>query len=104
DGAIEGQHARLRGRCRSRGCCLGTRVHVSGPLNRPPRRPLSAVDAAQKDTAGFTPHAVFVTSRQITIEPVPHDKPPVAGSLGAHPMARVMPPCLTPFAQMRTTP
>src|SRR5437660_9953912 len=31
------------------------------------------MNAAQEDCAGLAPHAEFMTARQITVEPVPHD-------------------------------
>src|ERR1700737_751310 len=40
----------------------------------PSARPFSTVDAAEEDGAGFAGHAKVVTSRQVTIQPIPHNK------------------------------
>ena len=45
----------------------------------PPARPFSTLDAAKEDGAWFAGHAKVMTSRQVTIQPIPHDrsrKPP----------------------------
>ena len=59
----------------------------------PSARPFSTVDAAEEDGAGFAGHAKVMTSRQVTIQPIPHNRTSENSRLVNPHNARKVPSC-----------
>src|SRR5262249_55834277 len=81
--AIERDDARARRRFGRDGrACRGL------ALDRPARRPLSAVDAAQEDLTRLAPDAVVVAPREVAVEEIPKHRKPRARRFGCSPYGK----------------